>query len=318
LTEENKENNLSISNTYYDLGGNPCTKENVINGFKMKNKVQLQTLSYQQNLEKNSKPENIFVSFLSNKSISKLTNLEVFKNMKHLYLSNNKIQSMSGLETLVNLNILELNNNFIRKIEGIENLVNLQTLNLEQNMISRLENISNNINMMTLNISQQTLPKNTTFVIDESSLPFDGMIQNLNMENVQISDIRSLKVLRTIKILKLKHNKIEELNYVLEALKEMQSLENLNLLNNPLKEPMKNCRDIVIIYSQNLKELNDKTVTNNERSFLNSFYSRKSNMKPTKTKIKKDNMTLNIIKVDANSKNESFPTIKNHQYYNFK
>ena len=98
--------NTDIDDIQFDLGGIPCTKEIVIKGFKMKNKSQTQTLSYQQNLEKNSKPENIFVSFLSNKNITKLTNLEVFKNMKHLYLSNNKIQKISNLENLTNLNII--------------------------------------------------------------------------------------------------------------------------------------------------------------------------------------------------------------------
>ena len=314
--ENNKENNkLDISNFTFDLGGNPITKETVINGFKLKTKTQ-QILSYQQNLEKNSKPENIFVSFLSNKNLSKISNFEIFKNLKHLYLSENKLQKINNLENLINLNILDLGNNFIRKIENLDNLVNLQTLNLEHNLIDKLENLSLNSNLITLNLSNQVLPINKVFIIDENTLPFNNILQNLLLENIQICDTRGLKIFRSIQILKLKNNKIDELNYVLEAIKEMPLLENLNILNNNLKESMKNCRDIIIVYGQNLKEFNEKNVTSNERSFLNSFYSRKSSLKP-KQKIKKESLILDIIKIDTKQK-EMFPPKKNFQYYNYK
>jgi hypothetical protein len=308
---------INISELPIDLGGVSLTKETIITGFKMKNKTQSHTLSYQQNLEKNSKPDKIFVSFLSNKNIGRLSNLELFKNMKHLYLSDNKLQRISNLENLVNLNILDLKGNYIRRIEGLDNLINLQTLNLEQNLIEALENLTNNINIVTLNVSQQTLPKDKIFLIDDKTLPIDSLVQTINLENNQINDVRNLRVFKYTQTLKLKNNKIEELNYILEAVKEMPFLENLNFINNPLKDSNKTSRDIIIIYGQKLTEINEKNVTNNERSFLNSFFSRRSNNKG-KTKIKQDNLDLEIVKIDSSNKQESFPNVKNFKYYNYK
>ena len=159
--------------------------------------------------------------------------------------------------------------------------------------------------------------KNKEFLIDESTLPYDNLVQTLNLEEVQVNDPRNLKVFKNTVILKLKNNRIEELNYVLEAIKEMPLLENLNILNNPLKESFKNSRDIIIICGQNLKEINEKSVTNNERSFLNNFFSRKNNKK-AKTLPKKESLDLEIIKIDSSNKQEIFPPIKNFKYYNYK
>ena len=67
-TLDNSES-FNISEMAFDLGGVSLSKETIITGFKMKNKAQSHTLSYQQNLEKNSKPVNNVIILLQRKNL---------------------------------------------------------------------------------------------------------------------------------------------------------------------------------------------------------------------------------------------------------
>jgi hypothetical protein len=60
-----------------------------------------------------------------------------------------------------------------------------------------------------------------------------------------------------------------------EGLKSMIVLEYLYLANNPFTEKNKSFRDVIVIRCPNLKELDGKEITKNEKLFVNSLYARK-------------------------------------------
>lgn len=266
-----------IRSFIFDLNGIKLTKEMLLNGFKMKTKPGNCLPNFFQ--EKNLTYDKIFASFLSDKKIGILNdNYEGFKNLKHLYLNNNKIQIIQNLN-FTSLTILDLSNNYIRKIENIERMVNLQTLNLEKNMISKLENISNNLNLQILNLSKQCLTQYQFFEIDvnkqSENLPPQYNLQELSLDHCNIIDPTNLCYFTKLKKLKICNNKISEMGAVLTILKCYPDLEYLSLSNNEVIEMNKNFRDLIVICCKKLVELDDKTITLNEKQYVNSLYTRK-------------------------------------------
>ena len=259
-----------IRGIFYELDGIILTKEMLINGFKMKNKPN-NCLPVQ---FKNLTPEKIYASFLQNKRVGCLEGLDGFKNLKHLYLDNNKIQKLEHLD-FPNLNILMLANNFIRKIENMETLPKLTTLNLEMNLITKLENLKENVYLEILNLNKQVLIKYQRFEIVPETLCPDNIIHTLLMEGCNFYDPICLSFFPNMKKLKLNHNKILDLALVLSGLGTMHNLNYLYLANNPFIESNKNYRNLIVIRCENLAELDDKTITENEKQFVKSFYARK-------------------------------------------
>jgi hypothetical protein len=219
-----------IKETIYDLRGITLTKEILMQSFKLKNKPN----SY---LPKDFKDENItadklYASFLQDRKIAFIDNLEGFKNLRHLYLNNNKLQTITRLN-FPNLIIFELSNNFIRKIENLELLKNLENLNLEKNCVSKLENIKENIYLDTINLNKQALTKFQKFEIDEESINPDNRIKSLLLENVNFEDPSKLVNFPYLKKLKINNNKIYDLTLLVAGLKPMIDLETLYVANNP-------------------------------------------------------------------------------------
>ena len=286
---ENKEKDCKpsflkiIREIFYDLDGTYITKDLVIHSFKLKSMPNISLPKHLKN--ENIKPENIFASFLHNKNIGYLKFSGGFNNLRHLYLCNNKIQKLENLN-FPNLSILELSNNFIRKIENLESLSDLKTLNLEKNFISKLENLNYNINLETLILSKQILTKNQNFEINPEGINPTNKIVDFQLENCNLYDPCNLILFAKIKSLKISNNRIFDLNVLLESLKSMENINILAIKNNPFTEINKNYRDYIIIRCNSLEEIDDKTVTQNEKQYVNSLYVRKmkSSRKKTKTK----------------------------------
>jgi hypothetical protein len=286
---ENKDNLIKpsflqiIRENFYDIDGTSLTKDLLIHSFKLKSMPHNSLPKHLKN--ENLKPENIFASFLQNKNIAFLKSLDGFKNLKHLYLSDNKIQKLENLN-FPNLSILEMSNNYIRRIENLENLFFLQSLNLEKNFISKLENLNENINLETIILNKQILTKNQTFEIIPEGINPRNKITDLQLENCNMYDPSKLLLFPNIKSMKLANNRIFDLNTLLESYKSMQNLNYLTIKNNPFTEINKNYRDYIIIRCGSLEEIDGKTVTQNEKQYVNSLYIRKmlSSRKQTKTK----------------------------------
>lgn len=261
-----------IKQTIYDFKGITLTKEILMQSFKLKNKPS----NY---LPKDFKDENItadklYASFLQDKKICFIDNLEGFRNLRHLYLNNNKLQILTRLN-FPNLMIFELSNNFIRKIENLDLLINLEVLNLEKNCISKLENIQENLYLDTINLNKQALTKFQNFEIDQATINLDNRIKNLLLENNNFEDASKLVIFPYLKKLKVNNNKIYDLTFLIEGLKPMIDLEVLFVASNPFTETTKSYRDVIVIRCPNILELDDKTVTNNEKLYVNSLYARK-------------------------------------------
>jgi hypothetical protein len=269
-----------IRSIYYELEEDDLklSSEILLNGFKMKNKPGNCLPNFKQ---ADVTPTKIYASFLNDKKITHLCHQPEFINLKHLYLNNNKIQILEQLH-FPNLNILELSNNLIRKIENLENLKFLTSLNLEKNMISRLENIQYNVNLETLNLSKQSLTKYQIFDIDQETIFPDNIITTLLLNNSSLADPSPLNLFKNLKKIKLNNNKIYDFTLLLEGLKNSEFLDYLTVANNPFTENNKNYRDLLVIRCKGMTELDDKTITDNEKRYVNSFYARKFLPKPIK------------------------------------
>lgn len=275
-----------IREVFYDLDGIHLSKEILINSFKLKS-MPNNTLPKHLKHE-NIKPDKIFASFLQNRNIAFITHLDGFINLKHLYLNNNKIQKIENLN-FPSLTILELSHNYIRKIENLDDLVLLQTLNLEKNFISQLENISQNINLDSINLNRQILTKNQIMEINPEGIYTKNIITNLFLEDCNLYDASQLIFFPHLKNLQLANNRIFDLNIFLQCLKPMDNLINLTIKNNPLTELNKHYKDYILIRCGSLEEIDGKTITQNEKQYVNSLYVRKMITKKNSAKNVKEN-----------------------------
>ena len=78
----------------------------------------------------NINPDNIIVLYLNSNSLTDISGIKLFKNLKNLYLGNNKLTDISVLKTLKQLIVLNLSKNEIKNISVIQYLNNLEILTL--------------------------------------------------------------------------------------------------------------------------------------------------------------------------------------------
>lgn len=86
---------------------------------------------------------------LSKNKISKIENLNGFKNLVELYLSFNLIGKIENIEDLYCLEILDLAFNKLKKIENLEKLNSLRFFYLEGNIIDNIEVNDGNLNVLS-------------------------------------------------------------------------------------------------------------------------------------------------------------------------
>lgn len=289
FNNQNEENNESLfeilRKTFFIFQGIDLTSELIINGFKIKNKPQISLPKALKN--ENLTSDKIYASYLNDKKIINLNFVEGFKNLKSLYLANNFIQKIEKMN-FPNLTILELGNNLIKKIENLETLPNLESLNLEKNLINKFENLYLNEKLKSINLGKQNLVKCFEFKIDLETLPIENEIESLNLEDCCLSDPSALCIFTRLNKIKLNNNKIKDLSNIITMLNEMTDLEYLFIQNNPFIEQNKNYRDLIVLKCPTLKELDNKNITANEKSYINTLYKRKF-MKQTSIKQNKQN-----------------------------
>ena len=190
-----------------------------------------------------------------------------------LHLYDNDIASMVGLEALPNLKICYLQRNKITRIEGLDSACQLTRLDLSFNQISCLEGMVSCPSLQELDLSSQTIE--SSFVIEEESMiTISRTLRRLAMNNCQLEDLSHLWYCDGVEILELSGNSIQFSEDVFKVMTCMNYLSSLRLDKNPISKRGK-YRDEIITMNGNIRELDGKEVTKNEREYIYALAGRK-------------------------------------------
>ena len=202
----------------------------------------------------------------SNKKITLIDNVSRCSNLQFLSLSHNCITQISGLNELKQLRILSLESNLLQRLENLSDLIQLEKLYVDMNYLTRIEGLENLGNLQELTISNQL--SSTQLQFDENSMVgISRSLRKLSAAGNHIQEISLLWYLDGLYMLDLTNNSIpfcEDLYNVLSCLK---SLHELKLSGNPVAKRPK-YRDEMILWSNNLKELDGKDILANEKEYL--------------------------------------------------
>lgn len=202
----------------------------------------------------------------SGKKLTHIANLDSCITLQFLSLSNNSINQISGLSSLKQLRILSLESNLIQKLESLESLNLLEKLYLDYNYIKRIENLENLSRLQELSLNRQQL--SGALEIDENSIvAVSHTLRKLGLAGNQLSEIGTLWYLDSILELDLSNNNIPFCEDLYKMLSCMKYLSQLKLIGNPVAKRQK-YRDEMILWSNNLQELDDKNILANEKEYL--------------------------------------------------
>jgi Leucine Rich repeats (2 copies) len=211
----------------------------------------------------------------SNKKLTQINNLNQCSTLQFLCLSNNSITQMSGLEQLTQLRILSIESNLIQKIENLGSFSLLEKLYLDMNYIQKLEGLEGLFRLEELMISNQVI-SNPMEIEENSIVAVSQSLKKLGLSGNKLNDISLLWYLDSLQLLDLTNNNIvfsEDLYKVLSCTK---SLCHLKLLGNPVSKRPK-YRDEMILWTRDLKELDDKNILINEKEYIYNLKSKRVN-----------------------------------------
>ena len=164
---------------------------------------------------------------VTNKGIQDLEGIQLLKGLKSLDLSNNKLQVIAQLGDLKDsLENLNLSGNLIEETGPLSLLTGLKTLDVSGNLIENAGGIANLTALTALNISGNIIK-------DSGAFEKLAALTALNISGNQIADLGGLeKAGMQLETLDAADNKVEDL----APLRNMESLINLNLNGNMVKE----------------------------------------------------------------------------------
>ncbi|TEW48491.1 leucine-rich repeat domain-containing protein [Psychromonas algicola] len=193
---------------------------------------------------------NYSISFLSgiehfaqlknlNLSSSKVNNLKPLANLKYLETLNaNKLKlkkgkdKLDGLANLTSLKRLSLANDSIWYIDALAKLTNLEYLNLgfakTNKYAPHVENNISDLSPLTNLTKLKELKLNGNKITDVSALKGLTELQNLDLNDNEIMDVSALSYLSKLKTLELSKNKIVSIS----ALKPLNHLETFSVIQN--------------------------------------------------------------------------------------
>lgn len=182
------------------------------------------------------------------------------------------------------LESLNLEDNLIRRIEGLEGQQRLETLYLSRNRIHKLSGLQFCCSLRVLQMNNQKLMSGEHFELDLDSLAgISDSLQELELNEVKLrGQIQPFGYLRSLETLKIAHNMVDATDGLETALMGMHSLRVLVLKGNPIETRLPKFRDMILMHSQSIEELDDKPVLMHERQFLQEFYKRKGGKGPGK------------------------------------
>eukprot|EP00656_Telonema_subtile_P005398 TRINITY_DN12456_c0_g1_i3.p1 TRINITY_DN12456_c0_g1~~TRINITY_DN12456_c0_g1_i3.p1 ORF type:complete len:282 (+),score=70.87 TRINITY_DN12456_c0_g1_i3:102-947(+) len=185
-----------------------------------------------------------------------------------LYLYDNSILCIDGLNNLHGLRDLYLQNNGLTELANLQHCRGLQRLFAENNQISAISGLDQCESLFELHLAGQRLEEGQTFQFEEASMTaLNRSLAVLDLSACNVVDPSPLSMLYGLQTLNLEKNQIEDLNSLGEMLPDLQRLQKLTLLGNPVCS-MGRMRQHVLIWGQSLTELDDKEVLHSERSYL--------------------------------------------------
>ena len=248
------------------LGCNFNTKNLIeldLSSLKLKDEISLFSKENYPKLKKLNLSRNNFKSFSIFGVLPNLIELNLNYNfIVEIFPKKEKLINGKGLFGLPNLESLELRGNQIVNLNGIQFLKGLKILVLSENNFTKIESINNMNNLTFLDVSTNKLRN-----LDKISLGNLPNIQIIIADNNMIKNINNLKKYSTLTCISFENNKIIDFNQI-EELKELKSLKEINLSNNPISKSI-HFRYKMIKSFPFLLKLDGKEISNEEKDLIN-------------------------------------------------
>ncbi|XP_071504101.1 uncharacterized protein, partial [Diadema antillarum] len=164
---------------------------------------------------------------LDHNGLSRIDNLQEFKNLQQLSVGHNRLVRMNGVSRLPTIRVLNLPNNSIQTIEGLRELPHLEWLNLSGNSIKSIDHLSSNVKLRHLDLSDNSVSS----ITDISMLT---TLKTLLLHGNILTTLRSVPSCfpKSLEILSLAENEISDLSEV-SYLSSLTHLQQLSVMNNP-------------------------------------------------------------------------------------
>ncbi|XP_053593417.1 protein phosphatase 1 regulatory subunit 42-like [Microplitis demolitor] len=211
--------------------------------------------------------------YMNGKFVDAIGNLSGCKNLRVIYLQNNSISKIENLQFTVNLTHLYLQHNNIKKIENLDNLHNLKILFIGYNNICVVEQMENLENLFELRIENQRLSRRESIIFDPRSL-YTLSLRILDVTGNNLTILEPLSCLCNLEILIARNNLVNDMLDLIETMKALKSLTELQLQDNPVTHHFR-YRENVIANSSSLATLDGKAIPRITRNFLTKFQNEK-------------------------------------------
>lgn len=209
--------------------------------------------------------------FLNDKYLDAISKLSGYDNLSVIYLHNNEISNISNLDNLRNLTSLHLQKNRITKIENLNSLQNLKRLFIGNNEISVVENLDELKQLRELHIEKQRLQKGESLCFNPKTIVnIADSLQILNVSNNNITTILYLEALRNLRLFNASHNRLSNIQDVIDTIRHWYHIETITLKENPIAKQYR-YKDDIIANTFRLSTLDDKIISENTRCFIKRF-----------------------------------------------
>lgn len=189
------------------------------------------------------------ISFSGN-NVSDISVLGNLKNLENITAINNKIEN---IETISGLDIkyICLDGNNISNINVVSNWTNLVDMSFANNVIENVPDFSKLVNLETVNLSNNKI---------KSIENISGNIEELSIDNNELTSLSGVQNLSKLKILSVSNNQINSLS----ELESLEELENLNINKNQIRDVsgLVNCPKLKYLYMDNNYIANFENLSN--------------------------------------------------------
>lgn len=203
-------------------------------------------------------------------SKNKVVSLEPLKDsilLSNLWATNNKITTLDGLQSIVDLYWLDLSDNQITNIDAVASMNNLMTLKLSNNKIVSVEPIGGLMNLSDISLSDNQIQnvkglENLEYIslldlsnncindISAFSNPQDS-IENLNLENNQLTSLNGIQGLENLFYLNASNNQLTDIDDISGlTLLTTLILSHNNIASVGILENMTNLNRVDMSYNQ--------------------------------------------------------------------
>ncbi|XP_077989183.1 leucine-rich repeat-containing protein 49-like [Glandiceps talaboti] len=208
--------------------------------------------------------------------ITKIQHLNNLRRLIFLDLYDNQIEEISGLSTLKSLRVLMLGKNRIQRIQNLDTLIKLDVLDLHGNQISQIENLCHLSELRVLNLAGNVISHVTNLAGMDS-------LAELNLRRNRITTVSDVENLPNLQRLFLSFNQISSFDDI-QCLSESPSLSELSLDGNPFSQEQY-YKQIVLRYMHQLRQLDMKRITEEERRIANVMARKEDERKRESNKI---------------------------------